>query len=90
MDAEIQQDGKRAYRTSARVQAWFLGRSRDGWKAKYKALKVEAKRWRNRVNDVTASREQWRQRVEELEKENAALREQEALKKSGRGAGAYL
>ena len=31
------QDGRTAkYKTVARVQAWFLGRSRDRWKQKYK------------------------------------------------------
>ena len=84
MDAESQEGSKRKYSTSSRVQAWFLGRSRDGWKAKYKELKAEAKRLLNRVNDVTRSREMWRERVVELEKENAALRAQAALKKSGR------
>jgi predicted nuclease with TOPRIM domain len=87
MDAESQEGSKRKYSTPSRVQAWFLGRSRDGWKAKYKELKVQAKRLQNRVNDVTHSREMWRERTAELEKENAALREQAALKKSGRRDG---
>src|SRR5215213_4154738 len=82
------QDGRTTtkYKTVARVQAWFLGRSRDRWKRKYKQLKADAKRLQNRVNDVTRSREGWRQRVEQLEAENAALREQQsaALKKGGR------
>jgi hypothetical protein len=39
------------------------------------------------VNDVTRSREMWRERVTGLEEENAALREQAALKKSGHGDG---
>jgi predicted nuclease with TOPRIM domain len=84
MDAEGQEGSKRKYSTPARVQAWFLGRSRDGWKSKYKELRRETKRLENRVNDVTRSREMWRERVAQLEKENAALREQAALKKSGR------
>lgn len=81
MDA-ASQDGKgRKYTTPRWVQAWFLQRSRDKWKAKYKQLKAEAKRLQNRVNDVTRSREKWRGQAEELEAENAALREQAALKK---------
>jgi hypothetical protein len=81
MDA-ISQDGVgRKYTTAHRVQAWFLGRSRDNWKQKYKQLKVHAKRLQNRVNDVTRSRESWREEVELLQAENAALREQAALKK---------
>ena len=53
------------------------------WKAKYKALKARAKRLQNRVNDLTKSREHWREQVRALREENAALREQAALKKYG-------
>jgi uncharacterized protein YlxW (UPF0749 family) len=85
MDATtVSQDGnKKRYTTSRRIQAWFLRRSRDKWKDKYKQLKVRAKRLQNSVNDVKRSRESWRQQVEKLEAENAALREQAALKKYG-------
>ena len=87
MDA-VGQDGRTSkYKTVPRVQAWFLGRSRDKWKQKYKQLKADAKRLQNRVNDVTRSRESWRQRVERLEAENAALREQQAALKKGGPAG---
>jgi SMC interacting uncharacterized protein involved in chromosome segregation len=83
------QDDRKEYTTSAQVQAWFLGRSRERWKKKYMNLKSDAKRLQNRVNDVTKSREHWReetrelsQQVRELEAENAALQEQlAALKK---------
>jgi predicted nucleic acid-binding Zn-ribbon protein len=83
MDATSQDGGKKKYTTTQRVQVWFLGRSRDNWKRKYKQLKVQAKRLQNRVNDVSRSRESWREQVERLEAENAALREQAALKKNG-------
>jgi hypothetical protein len=98
MDKEIQvnaasgQEGRRTkYTTPAYVQAWFLERSRNNWKRKYMQVKADEKRLQNRVRDVTKSREQWReeskesqQRVQELEAENAALREQlAALKKAG-------
>ena len=93
MDVPQSQEPKPTYTTPARVQAWFLGRSRARWKAKYQKLKVEAKRLQNRVNDVTNSRQQWRQRAEqleqrlrELEAENAARREL-AQKKDGPDAG---
>lgn len=93
MDVPQPQEPKPAYTTSARVQAWFLGRSRARWKEKYQTLKVEAKRLQNRVNDVTKSREQWRaeaeqlrQRVQELQAQKAALHEQ-ALKKDRPDAG---
>ena|SRR5438105_10160272 len=36
MDAKSPQGGKRRYITPRWVQAWFLGRSRDNWKAEYK------------------------------------------------------
>ena len=86
-----QEDRKVEFTTPARVQAWFLLRSRELWKKKYKGLKADIKRSQNRVNDVTKSRQQWReqatglaQRVRELEAENAALQEQlAALKKDG-------
>jgi len=81
MEAIGQDGSKLKYTTAHRVQAWFLGRSRDNWKEKYKRLKVHAKRMLNRVNDVTRSRESWRRQAEELKAENAALREQVAFKK---------
>ena len=91
MNASGQDDHKTDYTTPPRVQAWFLKRSRDNWKKKYMELKADAKRMHNRVNDVSKSREQWReetkqltQRIQEVEAENAALREQlAALKKDG-------
>ena len=84
MDATTgQEGGRKSYTTTRRVQAWFLGRSRDNWKRKYQRLKAGAKRLQNRVNDVTRSRERWRTRVEELEAEVAALREGAAGKKDG-------
>ena len=88
MDA-ISQDGKKKKYTTPRwVQVWFLQRSRDNWKEKYKQLRRDAKRMRNRVHDVTHSREKWREqteqqerRIKDLEAENAVLREQAAKKK---------
>ena len=89
MSAAGQDDRKGKYTTPARVQAWFLHKSRENWKKKYMQLKTDAKRLQNRVNDVSKSREEWRdetkeltQRVQELEAANAALQEQlAALKK---------
>ena len=86
-----QEDREVEFTTPARVQAWFLHRSRELWKKKYKVLKANAKRSQNRVNDVTKSRQQWREqakqmaeRVRELEAENATLQERlAALKKDG-------
>jgi hypothetical protein len=97
MDAANLEETREKYKTSHRVQAWFLGRSRQRWKQKHKELKVEAKRLQNRVADVTKSREKWRaqaeqlsRRVQELEAHNAALQEQAALKKDGPRAGPGL
>jgi predicted nucleic acid-binding Zn-ribbon protein len=97
MDAANVEETKEKYTTSHRVQAWFLGRSRQRWKQKHKELKVEAKRLQNRVADVTKSREKWREqaeqmsrRVQELEAQYAALQEQAALKKDGPRGGPGL
>jgi hypothetical protein len=74
-------DSKPPYSTSKQVQAWFLRRSRDLWKNKYAELKLELKRFRQRVADIDRSRAQWRRRAEDagqlleaLQAENARLR----------------
>jgi chromosome segregation ATPase len=95
MDGSAQDDRQaKHYTTPHRVQAWFLSRSRDRWKRKYKHLKIEAKRLQNRVNDVSKSRAKWRkqaehlhQRVQELKTQNAALHQQVAAEKKGGSAG---
>jgi hypothetical protein len=69
-----QHDKSAPYKTSKRVQAWFLGRSRDLWKEKYAELKVESKRLRQQVTDVCRSRADWRGKAE------AALQEAETLR----------
>jgi septal ring factor EnvC (AmiA/AmiB activator) len=88
MEAANLEESKGTYLTPYRVQAWFLGKSRQRWKQKYKELKVDNKRLKNRVADVTKSREKWRQETEELSRQvqelqakNAALQEQAAAKK---------
>lgn len=91
MSAIGHDDRKAEYSTPHRVQAWFLQRSRNKWKKKYMELKADQKRLQNRVNDVTKSRAQWREeckqnacRLQDMEAENAALREQlAAFKKDG-------
>jgi hypothetical protein len=95
MDGSVQEcRSAKRYTTPHRVQAWFLGRSRDRWKRKYLDLKIETKRLRNRVHDVTKSRshwraaaEHWQQRVQELEAQNAALQQQVAAEKKDGAAG---
>jgi hypothetical protein len=81
MDATIgtsPQDKPPAYTTSKQVQAWFLGRSRDRWKKKYRQLKVESKRLRQRVADVDTSRANWRGEAETARCEAQTLRVQNA------------
>jgi hypothetical protein len=75
------QESQPAYTTSKQVQAWFLRRSRDLWKNKSAALKVELKRLRQRVADIDHSRDRWRgqaedarRQLEDLQAENARLR----------------
>ena len=89
MDASTEKTPKAEYTTPHRVQAWFLGRSRDGWKQKYMDLKANAVRLKRRVADVTKSREKWRdeseelrRRVQELEAQTVALHEQTAAFKN--------
>lgn len=91
MDASTAETSKAEYTTSRQVQAWFLGRSRDRWKQKYKKLKAEAGRLQRCVADVTKSREKWRdeakesrRRFQELEAQTAALQEQAAAFKKDR------
>jgi hypothetical protein len=91
MDASTEKAPTGDYTTPYRVQAWFLGRSRDGWKQKYTDLKAETRRLQRRVADVGESREKWRteaeelrRRVQELEVQTAALQEQAAAFKKDR------
>ena len=65
-----------AYTTSKQVQAWFLRRSRDLWKKKYAALKVESKRLQQRVADACRSRACWRDEAEVARREVQQLRAQ--------------
>jgi capsule polysaccharide export protein KpsE/RkpR len=69
--------------------------SRDKLKAKYRAVKVELKRLRVRVADVSKSRDMWKQRAEfseqqlramhaEVERLTAAVEPTEALKKKAK------
>jgi chromosome segregation ATPase len=91
MDASTVEAPKAEYTTPHRVQAWFLGRSRDRWKEKYMDLKAEAGRLERRVADVTKSREKWRheaqelrRRIQELEVQTVALQEQTTAFKKDR------
>ncbi len=80
------------YRSRPKQLARWLLQSRDKLKAKYRAVRVELKRLRVRVADVSKSRDQWRQRAElseqqlrsmqaELERLSASVEPTEAFKK---------
>lgn len=79
---------KPAYRSPKHAQVWFLRRSRDLWKNKYRGLKALAKRLQNRVNDVTKSRQLWRDRAEDAEARLADLQRQHAELQARLQAGA--
>lgn len=62
----------REFKSRAGALAWSFRKSRDRWKAKYKKLKTELKRYTNRVADVTKSREHWKAQAEGVRKELGA------------------
>jgi chromosome segregation ATPase len=71
----------RDYKSRPGALAWFFRKSRDGWKRKYRDLKVTVKGLKNRIADLTKSRQQWRAKAEQagqrlvaVEAENAELR----------------
>lgn len=52
---------------------WFLRKSRAKWKAKVEEVRVELKRMKNRVNDVTKSRDRYKEKAEEAARRQAEL-----------------
>jgi hypothetical protein len=52
------------YRSRPKQLARWLLESRDTLREKYQGLKVESKRLKVRVSDVTKSRDNWRQQAE--------------------------
>ncbi len=92
-----QDPNPKQYKSRPGALAWFFRKSRDGWKRKYRDLKVSVKGLKNRIADLTKSREQWRtkaeqagQRLANVEAENAELRARIAAaeeKKNGPEAG---
>ena len=61
------------YRSRPKQVARWLLQSRDKLKAKYRAVKVELKRLRVRVADVSKSRDMWKQRAEFSEQQFRAM-----------------
>jgi chromosome segregation ATPase len=52
------------YRSRPKQLARWLLMSRDALREKYQGLKVQLKRLKVRINDVTKSRDNWRQQAE--------------------------
>ncbi len=62
------------YRSRPKQLARWLLDSRDTLREKYQALKVESKRLKVRVSDVTKSRENWRQRADASDQQLRAMK----------------
>jgi septal ring factor EnvC (AmiA/AmiB activator) len=63
-----------SYRSPLRVLVRAFERSRDLWKAKYKALQQQIRAFRTEIRDLRRSRERWRAKAEALEQEINQLR----------------
>jgi chromosome segregation ATPase len=62
------------YRSRPKQLARWLLESRDALRAKYQGIKVELKRLKVRVSDVTKSRDRWRQRAETSDQQVRAMK----------------
>ena len=62
------------YRSRPRQLARWLLESRDTLREKYRSLKVDLKRLKVRVSDVTKSRDNWRQQAEASEQQVHAMK----------------
>ena len=61
----------------------FFQRSRNRWKAKYRALKDECRLMGNQVRAVEKSREKWRQQVQQAQQQVRQLQQElQGYKKS--------
>lgn len=54
----------------------FFNRSRDQWKAKHQAIKIERKRLQNAKASIERSRNHWKQRAKDLQLQNKNLQRQ--------------
>ena len=61
------------YRSRPKQLARWLLESRDTLREKYQGLKVESKRLKVRVSDVTKSRDSWRQQAETSDQQVRAM-----------------
>ena len=62
------------YSSRPRQLARWLLESRNKLREKYQSLRVELKRLKVRVSDVTRSRDSWRQQAEESEQQVRAMK----------------
>ena len=62
------------YRSRPKQLARWLLESRDALREKYQGLKVELKRLKVRVSDVTKSRDNWRQQAETSDQQLRAMK----------------
>jgi hypothetical protein len=62
------------YRSRPKQLARWLLESRDTSREKYQALKVESKRLKVRVSDVTKSRDNWRQQADASDQQVRAMK----------------
>jgi archaellum component FlaC len=62
------------YRSPPKQLARWLLESRDTLREKYQGLKVELKRLKVRVSDVTKSRDNWRQQAETSDQQVRAMK----------------
>jgi len=61
------------YKSRPGALIWFFKKSRNNWKAKYRALKASVKRLKNQLAAVTRSRAEWRAEAEAAARRAAAL-----------------
>jgi len=61
------------YKSRPGALVWFFKKSRDNWKAKYRAVKATVKGLKNRLAAVAESRARWRARAERAARRVAAL-----------------
>ena len=62
------------YRSRPKQLARWLLESRDALREKYQGLKVESKRLKVRVSDVTKSRDSWRRQAETSDQQVRAMK----------------
>lgn len=62
------------YRSRPRQLARWLLESRDTLREKYQSVKIDVKRLKVRVSDVTKSRDNWRQQAEASEQQVRAMK----------------